>query len=96
MGENEKMVEKQKAKIADRVSSGQARALGHQTPRSAAKRRRHRRQTRRRGVHRAPRDSDSNRANRARERVRGVPISNSSSYPGPVALWRNDAGVDSP
>ena len=75
---------------AHRVSRGQARALGHQTPRSAAKRRRHGRQTRPRGVHRAPRDSDSNRANRAREKVRAVPMPSASGMSGraaSVAAW---------
>ena len=67
------------------LSARQARALGHQTPRSAAKRRRHRRQTRRRGVHRAPRDSDSNRANRAREKVRAVPMPSASEMSGRAA-----------
>ena len=75
---------------AHRVSRGQARALGHQTPRSAAKRRRHGRQTRPRGVHRAPRDSDSNRANRAQEKVRAVPMPSASGMSGraaSVAAW---------
>ena len=66
------------------------RALGHQTPRSDAKRRRRGRQTRRRGVHRAPRDSDSNRANRAQEKVRAVPMPSASGMSGraaSVAAW---------
>ena len=67
---------------AHRVSRGQAQALGHQTPRSATQRRRHGRQTHRRGVHRAPRDSDSNRANRAREKVRAMPMHSPSEISG--------------
>ena len=67
------------------VSRGQAQALGHQTPRSAAQRRRHGRQTHRQGAHGASRDSDSNRANRAREKVRAMPMPSASEMSGRAA-----------